>query len=78
MNDEPNEMFCFVISKTTHFDVTESVTQSKVSQKEKKYIYISAYMWDLEKWYRMNLFLGQEWIHGCRDWTWGHSRGRGG
>ena len=40
MNDEPKEKFCFVISKTS-FDVTEPVTQSKISQKEKKiYMYI--------------------------------------
>ena len=33
----------------------ETVTQSEVSQKEKdKYhiLYINAYMWNLEKWYR--------------------------
>ena len=31
----------------------ETVIQSEVSQKEKKQIlYINAYMWNLEKWYR--------------------------
>ena len=30
----------------------ESVIQSEVSQKEKKILYINAYMWNLEKWYR--------------------------
>ena len=31
----------------------ESAFQSEVSQKEKKHMsYISAYMWNLEKWYR--------------------------
>jgi len=33
----------------------ERVIQNEVSQKEKKQIlYISAYMWNLEKWYRRN------------------------
>ena len=35
-------------------------------------------MWDLEKWYSMNLFLGQEWRHRCGDWTWGHRGGEEG
>ena len=30
----------------------ESVIQSEVSQKEKNKYRISAYMWNLEKWYR--------------------------
>ena len=31
----------------------ESVIQTKVSQKEKtQTLYVSAYMWNLEKWYR--------------------------
>ena len=30
----------------------ETVIQSEVSQKEKNEIYINAYMWNLEKWYR--------------------------
>ena len=30
----------------------ESVIQSEVSQKEKKLLYINAYMWNLEKRYR--------------------------
>ena len=30
----------------------ESVIQSEVRQKEKKLLYINAYMWKLEKWYR--------------------------
>ena len=34
----------------------ESITQSKVTQKEKKQIlYINAYMWNLEKWYRYTI-----------------------
>ena len=40
LNDEPKEKSYFVISRTTNFDITEPVAQSKVSQKEKKiYIY---------------------------------------
>ena len=30
----------------------ETVTQSEVSQKEKEILYINAYTWTLEKWYR--------------------------
>ena len=30
----------------------ESVIQSEVSQREKQILYINAYMWNLEKWYR--------------------------
>ena len=30
----------------------ETVTQSEVSQRQKKKLYINAYMWNLEKWYR--------------------------
>ena len=30
----------------------EAVIQSEVSQREKQILYINAYMWNLEKWYR--------------------------
>ena len=32
----------------------ESVVQSEVSQKEKNISYINAYIWNLEKWYRLS------------------------
>ena len=35
----------------------ESVTQTEVSQKEKKILYINAYTWNLEKWYRWSYLL---------------------
>ena len=43
-----NEIGSFV---ETYIDL-ETVIQSEVSQKEKKILYINAYMWNLEKWYR--------------------------
>ena len=30
----------------------QTIIQSEVSQKEKKVLYINAYVWNLEKWYR--------------------------
>ena len=33
----------------------ESVIQSEVSEREKQTLYIKAYIWNLEKWYRVGI-----------------------
>ena len=39
--------------------ILESVIQNEVSQK-RKISYINTYIWNLEKWYMINLFEGQQ------------------
>ena len=34
----------------------ETVIQSKVRKRKTNIIYINAYMWNLEKWYRLSIF----------------------
>ena len=34
----------------------ETVIQSKVRKRKTNIIYINAYMWNLEKWYRLTIF----------------------
>ena len=50
--------------------------QSEVNQKEKSKFYC-IYI-EIRKMVLMNLFAGKEWRHRCREWVFGHSRGRRG
>ena len=52
----------------------ETITHSEVSQKQKKILYINAYMWYLEKWYRSTYVQGRnrhtDVENGCVDMGW--------
>ena len=56
----------------------ESAIQSEVSQKEKnKYRILMHIYMESKKMIQMNLFVGQEQRHRCREWVCGHRGGRG-
>ena len=57
----------------------ESVIQSEVSQKEKNKYRILTHICAIQKMVQMNLFVGQQQRHRCREWTCGHGgEGEGG
>ena len=53
----------------------ETVIQSKVRKRKTNIIYINAYMWNLEKWYRLSIFAKEKWRHRCRQQTYGYQAG---
>ena len=51
-------------------------TEWSKAEREKQILYINAYMWSLEKWYRWTGFQGRNRDKTCREQMYGHQGGK--
>ena len=71
---EQNWVICWDVDGST-----DCHTEWRKSEREKQILYINAYMWNLEKWYRWTGFQGRRWDtdveNKCMDTKGGKPRG---